>query len=223
MRGDHSKTRERIIEATLDLADRIGWGQVRLYDVARLLKLGPGEIRRHFRDLDAIGDAWLMQAEIAMLKGGNNPRFAELPARARLEQSLSAFLNTLSAHRPATAGLLRAKLYFGHPHHQIGLVLWVSRTVQWWREAAKLANDSGGPVRGDRRRRAEEIGLTGIFLATLWFWTRDSSTGFSATHHFLARQLAGAEILIGRAFPQAKVQRLHPRPSAKRPAKRRKH
>lgn len=192
-----------IVAACLALADRKGWPYVRLYDVARLLKVDLAAIRGHFRDTDAIGDAWLQQAELAMLAASSAAGFAHLPPAKRLERSLTAFLETLAAHKPATAGIFRAKLYPGHPHHAIGLVLWVSRTVQWWREAARLDNDVGGKALGDRRRRVEEIGLTGIFLATLAFWIRDASAGQSATQAFLAKRLKAAQAIMERAWPNA--------------------
>lgn len=193
----------KIVATCLALADRNGWPYVRLYDVARRMKVDLASIRRQFRDADAIGDAWLRDAELAMLAAGSAAGLAHRPAAKRLEQSLMAFLDTLAAHKPATAGIFRAKLYPGHPHHNIGLVLWVSRTVQWWREAAHLDNDIGGKMLGDLRRRIEEIGLTGIFLATLAFWMSDSSARHSATQAFLAKRLADAEAIMERGWPKA--------------------
>ena len=89
--------------------------------------------------------------------------------------------------------MLATKLYAGHPHHNIALVLALSRTVQWIREAAHL--DAGG-----RRRQIEEIGLTAVFAATVVFWLRDDSDGQIRTRQFLGRGLSGADGLMARMF-----------------------
>jgi hypothetical protein len=89
--------------------------------------------------------------------------------------------------------IFRAKLYFGHPHHNLSLLFWVSRTVQWWREAALLRGD-------DRRRRVEEIGMSALFVATLAFWVADESAGQEKTRRFLGRRLNEADALMARLF-----------------------
>ncbi len=85
-----------------------------------------------------------------------------------------------------TAEMLAEKLYPGHPHHNLALVFWLSRTVQWIREAALL--DAGG-----MQKRVEEIGITALFVATLGVWVRDQSPGAERTRRFLANRLAAAE------------------------------
>jgi ubiquinone biosynthesis protein COQ9 len=64
----------------------------------------------------------------------------------------------------------------------------VSRTVQWWREVARL------PSTG-LRREAEEVALTGLFLAAYARWLRDDTPEAAHTRDWLARQLARAESL----------------------------
>jgi AcrR family transcriptional regulator len=191
----------RIVEATMAEAERVGWPRVRLFAVADAVGVGLDELKVHFRDMDAIADAWLARGEAAMLKARAAPRFARLAPAERLHRVITAFLDSLAAHRRVTGEIFRAKLYLGHPHHNIGLVLWVSRTVQWVREAAHLRNDVGGPAVGDRRRRVEEIGLTALFLATIVFWLNDDSPGQERTRAFLRTRLADADRLMGRLFP----------------------
>jgi hypothetical protein len=65
----------------------------------------------------------------------------------------------------------------------------LSRTIQWLRDAGGL--DAGG-----RRRQIEEIGLTGLFLATLAVWSRDDTLGQERTRRFLDRRLARADMLM---------------------------
>jgi AcrR family transcriptional regulator len=191
----------RILDAALDRADAVGWSNLRLFDVADALKLGLDRVREHFRDTDALGNAWLARAEAAMLASRALPGFAAKPAKESLLNALLAFYRSLAEHKRASLGVVRAKLYFGHPHHNIEFVLWVSRTVQWLREAAGLRNDVGGARLGDVRRRIEEIGLTALFLAGLWHMARDDSPTLGHTRAFLERRLDEADALMAKIFP----------------------
>ena len=74
----------------------------------------------------------------------------------------------------------------GHVHYQIAGLLRVSRTVQWWREAA-------GCRERLPRRAFEEVGHTGIYLATFAYWMFDESEGAQRTAEFLNRLLGRAE------------------------------
>ena len=150
-------------------------------------------IRAEFRDGDAIADAWIARADAAMLAAPARG-FAVLPARQRLQITLEAWLDALAPRRRVTAQMFRAKLWPVHVHHNLKLVTWTSRSVQWWREAALL--DGKG-----QRRSLEEIGMTMLFLATLALWCRDSSEGQVRTRAYLKRRLARADNLMARAFP----------------------
>jgi hypothetical protein len=110
-----------------------------------------------------------------------------------LQIALEAWLDALAPRRRVTAEMFRAKLWPVHVHHNLALVTWTSRTVQWWREAALL--DGRG-----RRRSVEEIGMTLIFLATLARWCRDTSQGQSRTKAYLRRRLERADGFMARAF-----------------------
>jgi AcrR family transcriptional regulator len=187
-------TPDAIVDATLAEAELVGWADLRLFDVAARMNVPLAELRLHFRDLDAVADAWLARGERAMLAVGEEPGFAELPPPERIARSILAFLDALAAHRKVSGQIFRAKLYFGHPHHNLALLFWVSRTVQWWREAAQLRGD-------DRRRRVEEIGLSALFVATLVFWVADDSEGQERTRRFLDKRLNEADALMRRLFP----------------------
>jgi hypothetical protein len=89
--------------------------------------------------------------------------------------------------------MLLGKLYPGHPHHLAALVFRLSRTVQWWREAAGL--DAPPP-----RRQIEEVALTSLFVATVACWAADGSPGQRATRAFVARSLDAADGVAGRLF-----------------------
>ena len=199
---------DTIVDATLAEAESVGWPELRLFDVAARMKVPLADVRLHYRDLDAVADAWLARGERAMLEAGDEPGFADLPPRERIARAMLAFLGALAGHRKVSGQIFRAKLYFGHPHHNLALLFWVSRTVQWWREAAQLRGD-------DRRRRVEEIGLSALFVATLVYWTADDSEGQERTRRFLDKRLNDADALMRRLFP-AKPKSSPPQPRSDR-------
>ena len=189
-RAPRESLAERIVETALDEAERVGWQALRLHRVAARLDLSLAELYRHFADADAIAEAWLSRADRAML-ARRGRAFANRPSPVRLEETLLAWLDALSSHRALTRSILLGKLYPGHPHHLAALVFRLSRTVQWWREAALL--DDGPP-----RRQIEEIALTWLFVATLGVWASDASPGQQATRSFLKRALGAADALAAR-------------------------
>lgn len=182
----------RILDATLSLAEEDGWDAVRLRQVAGRLGVPLAAVLDHYRDLDAVADAWFGRAWAAMLApppGG----FAALPARERLHQTILRWFDALAGHRRVTGQILRAKLYPSHPHHWAPMIFNLSRTVHWLREAAML--DATG-----RQRQMEEVGLTALFLATLADWLRDETPGQARTRDALRRRLARAERIMIRVW-----------------------
>ena len=187
---DDSETAEKILEAALALAEEESWDSLRLRRVAERLDLTMAEVARHYRDLDALADAWFGRARAAMLAPPPEG-FAELAAQERLHLVLMRWFDALAEHRTVTGQMLSTKLYPSHPHHWVPMVFNLSRTIHWLRDAAGL--DAGG-----RRRQIEEVGLTGLFLATLAVWVRDESEGQERTRIFLARNLERADRVLGR-------------------------
>ena len=187
----------RIVDAVIERARSVGWGNVRLHDIADTLGRSLVDVRRHFRDLDAVADAWFARADAAMLAVRDRQGFAALTPKERVSTVLWQWLESQSAERKVVRDMLAAKLYPGHPHHNIALVLALSRTVQWVREAAHL--DGAG-----RRRQIEEIGLTALFVATVVLWLRDESEGQTRTRQFLERSLSGTDRLMAELFAKSR-------------------
>ncbi len=182
--GPRRDVADRILRAALDEAERSGWQALRLNQVAAKLGLALTEVYAHFHDSDAIAEAWLATADRAMLRTRSRA-FALRPPPERLAETLLDWLGALSSHRKVTAEILLGKLYPGHPHYLTALVFRLSRTVQWWREAALL--NAPPPV-----RQLEEIALTWLFVASVVVWANDGSTGQAATRRFVERRLAEA-------------------------------
>lgn len=184
--------RDEVVNAALDLAEEVGWDRIRLREVADRLGIPLADLRAQFRDKEAIADAWLARADTALLV----PRpagYATAPVPDRLHRAIMDWLDALAPHRQVTGQMLAEKLWPFHPHHYVPMVFWLSRTVQWIREAAIL--DAPG-----RQRQVEEIGLTALFVATVAGWVRDDSAGQERTRRRLQRRLEGADRFMGRAF-----------------------
>ena len=183
---------EAILDATLDLAEEIGWDEVRLRLVAERLGVPLSEVLAHYRDLDGVADAWFRRGWHAMLAPPPEG-FASLPACERVYQVTLRWFDALAAHRKVTGEMLSGKLYPSHPHHWVPMIFNLSRTIHWLREAALL--DAVG-----RQRQMEEVGLTALFVATLGRWLRDDSPGQEATRAWLRRRLGLADSLMARVW-----------------------
>lgn len=178
----------RILETALALGEEIGWDRVRLREVAARLDIPLAAVLDHYRDLDAVADAWFERAWRAMLAPMPDG-FDALPPPERIETVMMRWFDALAPHRRLTGQMLAAKMWYAHPHHWVPAIFNLSRTVLWIREAARL--DAAG-----RQRQVEEIGLTGLFVATLRVWLRDDSDGQQRTRDFLRRRLRGADRLM---------------------------
>ena len=183
---------ERILKAALAMAEEEGWASVGLSAVAARAKVPLVELRRHYRDMDAIADAWFRVGLDAML--APPPRgFSRRPPAERLEILLLRWFDALAPHRRVTAEMLSAKMWVFHPHHYVPMVFNLSRLIQWLRDLAGL--DAGG-----RRKQIEETGLTVLFVATLAVWCRDDTKNQERTRAFLSRRLDQADGLVARLF-----------------------
>ncbi len=186
---------QRIVDAALDLADEAGWDALRLRQVAERCDVPLAEVLEHYRDPDAVADAWFRRAWAAML-APPSVDFAILPARERLHLMTMRWFDALAPHRDVTGQILAAKLYLSHPHHWAPLAFNLSRSIHWLREAALL--DATG-----RRRQMEEVGLTWLFLRTLAVWLRDETPGQSRTRDILCHRLEEADRAMVRVWGKA--------------------
>lgn len=177
----------RILDEAMRMAEERGWHAVRLSEVAARLDVPAARVLDHYRDLDAVADAWFQRGWEAML-APKPPDFADRPADRRIEWCMLAWFDALAAHRRVSVEMLRAKMHLPHPHHWVPMIFNLSRTIHWLREAAMLQ----APY-GSRRAQMEEVGLTWLFAATLWVWSRDDSAGQQRTRDFLRGRLEQAD------------------------------
>lgn len=186
----------RILDTALAMAAESGWGALRLRHVAERVGISLAELQTHYRDQDAIANAWFAQAWQAMLAPPPDG-FSGLPAEERLFIVLMRWFDALAPYRDVTAQMLGEKLHLPHAHHWVPMIFDLSRTIHWLRDAALL--DATG-----RRRQLEEVGLTWLFLATLAVWRRDESVDQERTRAFLRRRLARADRVMVRLWGAAK-------------------
>ena len=158
-------TAAQILDSALKLADVCGWERLHLFDVAADLGVGLDSIASHYREKDQLVEAWFDRADQAMLAHAKAADLLPLTPAKRLEELLLAWLASLAAHRAVTGQMLLYKLEPGHVHLQIGGLLRISRTVQWWREAAQRETLH-------LRRIAEESLLSGVYLRCFIHWLR---------------------------------------------------
>ncbi len=183
---------QKILAAALNRAEVEGWQNVRLHDIADDLGTSLAIVREHFHDQDAIANAWFRKSLDAML-APTEKGFRDLPAKERLFLVFMRWLDAMAAHKRVTIQMIRAKMYFGHPHHWVPLVFNLSRLVQWIREAAFL--DAQG-----RQRQVEEIGLTTLVVMTLGVWATDQSKDQDRTRQFFCNRLETGDRVMSRLF-----------------------
>ena len=173
-----------VVDAALAIAAKVGWEQLRLHAIADRTGLPLAEIGRHFRDVDAVANAWFSQARIAVL-GLPHDELDGRSADERIALALGAWLDCLAPHRRLAGEIFRHKLYASHPHHWVPMIFDLSRLVHDLLDVARVAGSG-------RLRRAQEIGLTAITLLTLAEWLRDDSPGQERSKLCLRGRLARA-------------------------------
>ena len=186
---------QRVVDAALAIAAEVGWEQVRLCTIADRLELPLAEVGRHFRDLDAIANAWFARARLAMLAVPAE-ELAGRPADERVALAFGAWLDSLAPHRRVAAEILRHKLYPSHPHHWVPMIFDLSRLVHDLLDVARVPGSG-------RLRQGQEIGLTAITLITLAEWLRDGSPAQERSKRCLRQHLARAGRLARRMQPAA--------------------
>ena len=139
---------QRVVDAALAIAAEVGWEQVRLSTIADRTELPLAEIGRHFRDVDAIANAWFARARLAMLALPAE-ELAGRPADERIALAFGAWLDSLAPHRRVAAEILRHKLY--PPIRTIGC-RWSSTcrgscTICWTWRGCRVPAGCGRPRR----------------------------------------------------------------------------
>lgn len=184
---DGTGTRDRIVDAALELAELNSWESVRLHHIASRLQISLEQIRCEFTEKEKIAEAWFDRADRAMLEFAAGVA-DDVPREQRIHSVMMAWFDALSLHRKPTRQMILNKLEPGHLHYQLAGAMRVSRTVQWLREAVGLEDSLPW-------RAFAETALTWIYLTTCLRWMFDSSDGQRDTRRYLSRQLRSARPL----------------------------
>ena len=159
---------DRILDKALEQAEVSSWERLHLHTVAEALNITLDEIRQYYPQKDDLVEAWFDRADRELLSATHPEDFLDLPLNERLRQVIVRWLDALAPHHRLTREMLAYKFEFGHIHLQVLGTLRISRTVQWFREAA--CHDSTG-----LQRIVDECALTTIYLATFARWLFDDS------------------------------------------------
>ncbi len=184
-----------ILDKALELGETAGWDALRLHSVADALHLSLDEIRTSYPQKDDLAEAWFDRADQAALAVSGRDGFPALPERTRVSMVIMTWLDTLLPHRRLTRSMLGYKLEPGHIHLQALGIQRISRTVQWFMEAAQLK------VSG-LQRIVTESALTTAYLATFARWLLDDSPDSRDTRRLLDAALSQQEKILATLFRQ---------------------
>ena len=159
---------DRILDKALEQAEATSWEQLHLHAVAEALNITLDDIRQYFSQKDDLVEAWFDRADRALLSAVHSEDFLDLTLVERLHQVIVIWLDALAPHHRLTREMLAYKFEFGHIHLQVLGIMRISRTVQWFSEAA--CHDSTG-----LQRIIDECALTTIYLTTFVRWLFDDS------------------------------------------------
>lgn len=178
----HAKplSRDEILDAALSLGDVCGWEKLTLHDIAQHLDTSLAAIKQQVAQKDDLVDAWLDRADAAAL--AQFPLATaqdQISTTVRLKMVIQAWLDALAPHHKLTGEMLLYKLEPGHVHLQAAGILRISRTVQWFREAAGLKASH-------LQRIGQEVALSSLFVGIFVYWLNDRSKHQAKTRKRLA-------------------------------------
>ena len=173
---------DAILDKALALAEIKSWEAVRLNDIAADLDISLSTIHQYYSQKDDLVEAWYDRADKAMLDFAHHEKWGSHDMPTRYTGIIMSWLKALSSHRKISGDMLLYKLEPGHFHLQAQGLLRISRTVQWFIEAADSHTTH-------LTRIAEEISLTSIFLTSFSYWLNDNSPGSKDTYQFLNKRL----------------------------------
>jgi ubiquinone biosynthesis protein COQ9 len=181
---DLTTQRDRIIAATLRLAETKNWRDITLSDVAEEANIPLSELADDFSSKSAILLAFMRAVDTAVLKGaskgedGQDPRdrvFEVLMNRFDLLQPYKIALKRIMWSRPMEPKFARKFL----------------STQHWMLEAAGISSE--GPL-----GLLKVGGLAGVYARVFWIWLSDDDPGLSRTMAALDKRLRRGEDALSR-------------------------
>lgn len=173
----------KIVDATITLAEKSSWRDVHLYQVADKLKIDLSEIKKYFHSKDAVSNAWFNRADETMLKESQKEPFKKLSQEKQLHRLIMAWLNALSMHKRTSKQMLKAKFISGHCHIPACMMMRLHRTAEWMQEA----------MEEDKTRFSRCIqkkAICCLLTESLMYWCFDKSKENRKTSAHLNRMIA---------------------------------
>jgi len=180
--GQQNTLAERILDTALEQAEVSSWDSVNMHDIASTLDISLLDIKTIYPQKDDMVEAWFDRADKTILSQKTSKDFSSRDAHERLHQLMMLWLCSMKDHRRVTRQMLYYKLEPGHIHLQALGIMRISRTVQWFREAALLKTKN-------IHRVIEEVSLTRIYIFAFTRWLFDDSKDNVRTDHYLRSAL----------------------------------
>ncbi|OUR73735.1 hypothetical protein A9Q78_02565 [Methylophaga sp. 41_12_T18] len=175
---DNALSPDRILEQALVLAQNSSWQSFSLHELAAHLDYCLSDIKQFYRSKDDIAEALFSRADNAMLKLSATEQYRNLPPDDKLFECMMAWFDSLAAYKTSVREILAYKLEPGHFHLQAHGISRVSRTVQWFIEAADRKSTG-------LQRTADEVAITSVYLASFSFFLFDNSNQHAKTRNLL--------------------------------------
>jgi len=173
---------EIILDTALKQAEMSSWESVNLHALAKTLGITLHDIKKCYPQKDDLVEAWFDRADKAILSAKLSEDFSVLSAHQRVHKVMMLWFLSMSGQRKVTRQMLNYKLELGHVHLQVLGIMRISRTVQWFREAALLKTEG-------IHRVIEELALTAVYLTGFARWLFDDSKNSSRTDQYLRSAL----------------------------------
>lgn len=176
-------TPQVILNEALTLAKQSSWENFSMLLLAERLHCDLSVIRSYYRSKDDMAEALFDQADAAMLQLAGKLDRKRLTSTERLIDCIMAWLNFLAPHKNLVKEILAYKFEPGHFHLQAHGITRVSRTVQWFLQAA-------GREYTGIKRVGDELSVTSVYLTSLAFYFVDKSEQHVKTRALLHRMLS---------------------------------
>ena len=172
-----------IILKALELAQEMGWAQVRLSDVAERAEITLPELFDIVEDKTDILVLFGRMIDRRVLEVIGQPE-PDVSARDQLFDILMERFEILNDYRPGLLPILESFKF--DPKQAVISAPYLCRSMSWMLETAGI--DTGG-IRGAMK----VAGLTGVYLKTLHVWKDDESADLAKVMAALDKDLGRAE------------------------------
>jgi AcrR family transcriptional regulator len=186
---DTSSSKGKIVAAALRLAERQGWRDTGLDEIAAEAGISLAELRRDFQSKGQILAAFTRMVDDAVL-AGLKPADANASPRDRL---FDVIMSRFDAMMPYKGGLKRIAADLRFAPLEASAQLMPALKSQYWMLTAAGITAEG--VRGTARVKA----LTALYMRVFGIWLEDDDPGMARTMAALDRRLRRGED-IARSF-----------------------